>query len=888
MRLILTRLTLWLARRILSLRYKVEVRGLEQCKRSGDTLVLANHAAYIDPVILILYLWPHFQVRPMLMESIARIPMLGWFFRSALGAVSIPSFQGAVNSYKIAQGKKSLQEVVDGLHRGENFLVYPSGRLKRTGEERIGGASGVHEVVGVTEGSEILLVRTTGLWGSLFSWALEGEKPSLPKGFARGFKILARNLFLFAPRRKVLVELEMAPPDLREERDRARFNQRLEQWFNAPFDGGPEPVTLVSYSRWRRELPTPRANEVVHTGDGGDPAIRAEVVGDVARLAHKKPEEISLDDHLFNDLGLDSLDLAHLAAALDRDGHHTSDKALDMMTVGGLIAMLSGEHERGEWEAKEREHQHTFRERSGRPQPDLAEGNTIQELFIRMCQRMGRHEAAADSASGVRTYRQLKERVLMLADYFKANYERETRIGVMLPASVAAQVVVFAIQLSGRIPVMINWTLGERYIDAMRETSGIQTIISSSAFLDRLNNADLTPVHNQIVTLESIASNIGLKGLLKAKWRNLQPFSALDRRYHFKYRHPDDHAVILFTSGTEALPKAVPLTHGNILSNLRDAGGCFDFNSRDIFLGMLPPFHSFGFSVTGCFPVLTGCRVFFSPDPTAAHQLASDIERAGVTTLCAAPTFLQAIFRAAGEGQLSSLRHIVSGAEKAPEALYEKVREIGADLLEGYGITECAPIVSINRPGEPYRGVGRVLDSMEMRIVDPETMEVRRQGESGLILLRGPNVFTSYLGLDVKWPFVELEDELWYETGDLGVVDGDGYLTLVGRLKRFVKMGGEMVSLPAMEEALMRRAAKEGWQAEPKLAVISQEVEGERPRLHLFANFGADLGQINDGLKQEGFSNLARLSRVHELDSLPALGSGKCDYRALAELANEG
>lgn len=884
MPLFFIRFFLWVARGILSLRYKVEVRGLDEVAqrvKSGGALFLPNHPAYIDPVILILYLWPKFHFRPMSLGEVNRIPVLGWFFRTALGAISIPSFRSGVNSYKVELAKRALQSVVDGLHEEENFLIYPAGRLKRSGEERVGGASAVHEIVQVSPESEMVLIRTTGLWGSLFGWALEGPPPTLGGGLARGVKILAKNLFLFAPRRRVVVELEVAPAAWRSETDRDRFNRLLEGWY------GGEPLKLVSYSRWHKQLPTPREERVAHTGRPSEAssALQAEVVAEVARVARKRPEEISLETHLFDDLNLDSLDIAELAAALDRDGYRTPDVALDMMTVGGLVSLVAGELEEGSWEEKREERRRWFGSASGRSIPLLPEGRTLPEIFLRSCSRMGSREAAADAASGLCSYRYLKERVVLLADYFKTHHLRETRIGVMLPASVAAQVVVFAIQLSGRIPVMINWTLGARYTEAMREVTGVTTVISSSAFIDRLNNVDLTPIHDQLLLLEEVAGKITLRAFLEAKFVSWMPYAWAEGRYRLHYRHPDDHAVILFTSGTESLPKAVPLTHGNIVSDLRGAASCISFTERDIFLGMLPPFHSFGFSVTGCFPLLGGMRVLFSPDPTHTRRLVEDIERGGVTTLCAAPTFLRSIFRVGTKEELGSLRLIVSGAEKAPEALFLQAKEIGAEIIEGYGITECAPIVTMNRLGLVRRGVGQPIPGVELRIVDPESYEVRPVGESGLILIRGPNLFVSYLGMSASWPFVELEGELWYDSGDLGMVDKDGYLTLVGRKKRFVKMGGEMVSLPAMEEILLRKATEMGWDPEPRVAIVSQELEGERPQLHLFTNFGVDLEVANGAVKEAGLSNLARLSRCHRIDPFPSLGTGKCDYRTLQELA---
>ena len=232
--------------------------------------------------------------------------------------------------------------------------------------------------------------------------------------------------------------------------------------------------------------------------------------------------------------------------------------------------------------------------------------------------------------------------------------------------------------------------------------------------------------------------------------------------------------------------------------------------------------------------------------------------------------------------EVRTLRWIIVGAEKAPPTLFDAVKALGtgAKLDEGYGITECSPVISLSQPGDPPESVGRPLPGVELLIIDPESHTPLSIGARGLILARGPSVFSGYLGGKPD-PFVEVEGKKWYSTGDLGFLTPMGYLVLAGRMKRFVKVAGEMISLPAIEEALSAQ-----WPPDENgsaLAVKAFEKEdGGRPDLVLFSSRHISLENANEALKTAGFSNLSRINRVVELEAIPLLGSGKTDYQRLA------
>jgi long-chain-fatty-acid--[acyl-carrier-protein] ligase len=249
----------------------------------------------------------------------------------------------------------------------------------------------------------------------------------------------------------------------------------------------------------------------------------------------------------------------------------------------------------------------------------------------------------------------------------------------------------------------------------------------------------------------------------------------------------------------------VPLTDRNILTNIRDTLDVVSISDRDVMIGMLPPFHSFGIVVTTVLPVCSGLRTIYHPNPTEAAMLARLVEIYKVSLLVGTPTFLNGIVRVAEQGQLDSLRLAVTGAEKCPQAVYEALRQRCPQLvvLEGYGITECSPIVSANTAEAPVAySVGKLLPNVEGAIVELETEGRVPPGQTGMLLVRGPSIFPGYLNYDGQSPFVTFEGKLWYRTGDLVSQTADGVLFFRGRLKRFVKIGGEMVSLPAIEAAL--------------------------------------------------------------------------------------
>ena len=885
MRHLLGRVICWLFRAVTSLRYDVEVRGLTELGKNpkeGGVLFLPNHPSHMDPVLLVPRLYGRWKARPMIAERVYYLPGLHGLFKTFLRAVPMPGFERASNSYKLERTARAEQKVIQGLKKRENFVIWPAGRLKRTPEERVGGASAVHGILQKVPSANVVLVRTTGLWGSRFSWGVTGKRPDMGKGFQGLFKMVLKNLIFFTPRRKVIVEFERAPEELYHQPSRQEFNRYLERWYNK---GGGEPLKLVRYSRWKKDYPKVTYQRPYLEADIEQVPIdvRRQVTREIARLSKRKVSDIRPEMHLFTDLGLDSLDIAELVSALERQrGVRGEAWDFDLLTVGSVMALAAGKFEMQE----EEEAQPAPKEwaESSRPEPQLPEGETLLEAWLDTCDRMDGAIAFGDVISGAVSYDKFKLRALALSRVFKRLPGKD--LGILLPASGAVQVVIAAAWLAGKRPVMLNWTIGRRYLEHVREVSDLKAVISSWAFLDGLDGADLTPIHGIIVTLEALRVRIPMKHLRWAKkWSKKSAEAILDE---VGRPNPTDPAVLLFTSGTEALPKAVPLSHFNILSNQRAAVTKLDAKATDALLNILPPFHSLGFTITTLVPMVTGLKAVHSPDPTNAPRLARDIERFEPTIICAAPTFVRGLL---GACEPKSLRLFIVGAEKTPAELVEQIQALGShvQLMEGYGITECSPVLTLSNLGELPKGVGYPIEGVDLLIVDPETHQVVPQGRDGLILARGPGVFSGYLEREVASPFIEVGGKSWYNTGDLGHIQEDGSLALAGRLKRFVKIGGEMVSLPAIEAALIEATTQQGWgrgQREHHLAVVATS-DDARPELTLFANYFIDLQEANDTLRKMGFSNLSRLSHFEHLADMPLLGTGKIDLRALEKRAED-
>lgn len=864
------RYILWLAAcLVLSFRYRLRVRGLSRVRGVRGALILPNHPGYMDPPNILRALWPTLKPRPMLTVSVFASPLLFWLPK-AIRAIELPDLdQPSVDAREKAQ--RAIDDVVAGLQRGENLLMWPSGRLQTEPYASLGGARALTEILKQAPDAAVIAVRMRGLWGSRFTTAWSGGKPALVKNLIKGAGLLLASALLFMPRRELSITVERIDRSRLPELEREKVNRFFEAWYNAP---GPERARYVPVHPWwgpRDRTYPPLESEQMASLESVKPDVRRAVADILAQKLSRDADDAVLHESTtsLDELGLDSLDRMEMSLEIERRFGFSADQS--PATIGQLWALASGQVESSHpapppkaWAAA-----------SPAGEAKLLD-ETIARAFLKRVRASGGEVAAADDMAGAVTYRRLLMGAMVVAGAL--DEIDNPRIGVMLPASVASTMTVLAVHLRGRTPVMMNWTTGPANLRHAVEVTGLTHILTSRRFIDRTN---IQIEGARYIYLEDIRQSLSLWTKLKLLLTVRFGLGGVESK--LPQSSLDDHAAILFTSGSEKAPKAAPLTQRNVLSNLTGALEAFSLDRTHRIIGFLPAFHSFGLTATTLLPVLTGIRIVYHPDPTDAGALARKIAGYRPTILISTPTFLSHIAQRSDEDTLESLKLIVVGAEKCPQRLFEKMSELapGAVVLEGYGITECSPVVSANTPDAIKEGtIGRPLPGVEVRIADPEDPATQReQGEQGMILVAGPNIFPGYIAHDGPAPFVEADGRQWYVTGDLGWIDDEGFLVFAGRLKRFLKAGGEMISLPAIE-APLADAYPPGDDG-PRIAVEGVETDHGRHITLFTTETGLDLAKANKLLTDHGLHGVMRLDSVEHVEQIPVLGTGKTDYKVL-------
>lgn len=908
----------WFLRALLALRYRIMLRGMELLTPDlkKGSLFLMNHPSMIEPLILSTLLWPKFKIRPVGVEYIFRMAFLQPIIKRMKG-VSIPNCDFIVNEYKAKKTLCALDQIVDGLKNGDNFLIAPSGSPKSQGKEVLKGNSAVHTILQKCPNANIVLIRVTGLWGSTFSRVFTGTVPNLMEVFFDGFKTLLKNGLFFAPRRKVFVEVEANPLLLPRSGSRIELNRYLENWFNQYVDGDgvrqeTEPLNLVPYHFFTKKVLKPvcadlNEQKLPHIDRSFPEEIVDEIYKELRRILKDPFLSIKPKMHLGFDLGMDSLNIAELITYLVQHFRMSTVSAEELATVEDILMIVTGKRV-----IKKTANISTvmdWKNEANRPEFRVPDGETLPEVFLNACRRMGSFSACGDDAIGILSYKKLKQAVFILAEYFRTI--PESHVGVLLPGSVATMIVILALQCVGKVPVMLNWTLGSSYLNKMIEITNTKKVISSWKFLDKVPNVQFGNLIDQIEFLEDIKRKISFRIKLKGLFLSCcSPKKVLE---HFKLENlsSDQSSIILFTSGSESLPKCVPLSHKNILASLHAVSALFikHFKQDEKLLSCLPPFHTMGLVCTGLFPLFSGMRVGFYPDPKASMALAERIDRWKITIFLAPPFYVQHLLNAAQKSQLLPLRFILSGSEKVPSELYDQIEAIapGAKLYEGYGLTE-SNIVSMNNPDTlQKKGLGKIINSLDVCVVHPETLVPLSPGSEGEICLHGPSVFDGYLG-NVPSPFIELVSDCknrctdlrpdfcnqtvnqkkWFRTGDLGYLDQNRTLVISGRFKRFIKLGGEMISLGVIEEILKTELIKSNQNLSTSsfLAICADEKSATSPQIVLFTTIDVDKEKANEILRAASLSNLFKISKVQKIESIPVFDTGKINYYSLQKLLN--
>lgn len=512
----------------------------------------------------------------------------------------------------------------------------------------------------------------------------------------------------------------------------------------------------------------------------------------------------------------------------------------------------------------------------------FATSDTPQTLFNAFLDARHAHgrksEILRDVEQKPYTYNSLLTASLAVGRALEKRTPVEVPLGLLLPNTVGSVITLLGLTATGRIPAMLNFTAGSASIKAAIQAADIKQVITSRRFIEL---GKLTALE------EDLASQVEMIYLedIRDQMTGINRLSALLRRpfagalHHRCGINPDDTAVILFTSGSEGLPKGVALSHRNIVSNCRQVASVLDFNPVDKVFNPLPLFHSFGLTGGLILPLLSGVPSFLYPSPLHFKVIPEMVYHSNATILFATDTFLQA-YAKADSYDFYSLRYVFAGAERVKDETRRIWSErFGIRIFEGYGATECAPVLAVNTPMHFKAGtVGRLLPGIDARLEEVPGLD---DPDAGRLFVRGPNIMRGYLKADKPAVLQPLETG-WYDTGDICKFDENGFVTIAGRAKRFAKIGGEMVSLTAIETL-----AADLWPDEQHVAAALPDPKKGEQIILLTTREKPIPAELQAHGKTQGWAEIQLPKLLHQISEIPLLGSGKTDYGAVADVARE-
>lgn len=507
---------------------------------------------------------------------------------------------------------------------------------------------------------------------------------------------------------------------------------------------------------------------------------------------------------------------------------------------------------------------------------DPAEGRKgLFDALVDAADKYGRNKPILeDQERNPLTYTGVIQGAFALGRKLAAMTAPKERVGVLLPSSSAGVVTFFALHAFGRVPAMLNFTSGIRNLRGACAVAGVKRVLTSHRFIEQGKLHDLIDALEgacQITYLEDVRASVGTADKLFALAASFAP-----KRFRAK-AEPDDPGVILFTSGSFGAPRGVVLTQANIVTNAVQVAAHIDLDPNWVMFNPLPIFHCFGLTGGVMLPLLTGMKAFQYPSPLHIKQIPPLLKSSGASILLATDTFVNQYARSAERDEMSGLEFIVCGAEKVRDETHALIAERFGPIpvLEGYGATEASPVIAVNKPTDNRKGtVGGLLPGMETRL---EPVEGIHRGAK--LLVRGPNVMHGYL---LEGGQVERPDGGWHDTGDVVEITPDGWVTILGRVKRFAKVGGEMVSLTAAEDI-----AVAVW-PDSRHAVVAMPDGKKGERLLLVTDRSdAAVARLLEHAKAQGLPELAVPRRILKVPEVPVLGTGKTDYVAIQRVAEQ-
>lgn len=520
---------------------------------------------------------------------------------------------------------------------------------------------------------------------------------------------------------------------------------------------------------------------------------------------------------------------------------------------------------------------------------------SVLRWALQACRRQRKKRKFADSTGATLNGEMTLIRALVLRRVLRRRFlgNDETNVGVLMPPTVAGAVVNFALALDRRVPVNLNYVLTADGIVQSVRLANIRHIITSKKVMDRLG----LQIDAPIIYLEDIPTMVTKRDKIAAAMLGkFAPIVLIEKALGLSNVRDDDLFTILFTSGATGEPKGAMLTHGNIGTNCASITNRFAIQPHDVLVGVLPFFHAFGLTVTLWMPLISEASVVYHTSPLEPDAIADLTRTYGGTILLATPTLLRLYANAIPREAFATLNTVATGAERLPPRIADQFEEtFGLRPFEGYGVTETSPVISFNVPAHRWHGpgsapikagtVGKAIPDVRLRVVDRETGETLGADREGLLFVSGPNVMQGYLHRPELTASV-LQDG-WYNTGDIVMIDSEGYITITGRQSQFSKIGGETIPHLLIEETiaeLLNLAGEDSVHA--AITAVPDARRGERIVV-VHEPMTITPTDVISGLHEAGFPNLYIPSPESflEVDSIPMLGSGKVDLRALKSLA---
>jgi acyl-[acyl-carrier-protein]-phospholipid O-acyltransferase/long-chain-fatty-acid--[acyl-carrier-protein] ligase len=500
----------------------------------------------------------------------------------------------------------------------------------------------------------------------------------------------------------------------------------------------------------------------------------------------------------------------------------------------------------------------------------------IFDAYLASARKNGANAVALTDGDGKKfTFKEVTRAAFALGGAIARLTKPKERVGVLLPTGAGAMIAFFALLSRGRVPAMLNFTAGSKNILAACKAAQVKKIVTAKKFVDIAGLEKLMgelEAGAELVYLEDVRETLTWRDKALAVIGPLIPSVTTPRT------NCEEIGVVLFTSGTEGTPKGVALSHRNIIANTEQISEHVTLLPTDVFFNPLPTFHCYGLTAGALWPILNGHPVVLHPSPLQVKIIPKRIFETGSTVLFATDTFLSQYMRASEDGAMSSLRIAVCGAERVRDETRQAAeRRFGFEVLEGYGVTEASPVLAANQPGDIRSGtVGKMLPAVETRLEPVEGLE-----NAGRLQVRGPNIMKGYLTAEEPG-VVKPPKEGWHDTGDVVAIDERGYVAIRGRLKRFAKIGGEMVSL-----AVVENCASAVWPDNLHAAAILPDPKKGEQIVLVTDRQDAPRGLLLAWAQSHGVAELAVPKKIVEVDDLPVLGTGKIDYLKVKTIAEE-